>query len=120
MPLLMSLPRISIKSPKISLWTSCAAAVTLTPSRLGLVGTVLSSHVGASPPEPALDPPLMPLEPPAPMPAEPLMPPAPPMPPPQSESVAVQPLGQQPSPDVHAVMAVLLQATLQFVALPVN
>jgi hypothetical protein len=42
------------------------------------------------------------------------------MPPTQSASVALQPLGQQPSPEVHAVMAVLLQATLQFSALPVS
>jgi hypothetical protein len=42
------------------------------------------------------------------------------VPPPQSESLALQPLGQQPSPEVHAVMAVLLQATLQFSGLPVS
>jgi hypothetical protein len=34
--------------------------------------------------------------------------------------VAVQPLGQQPSPEEHAAMTVLLQATLQFWALPVS
>jgi hypothetical protein len=48
------------------------------------------------------------------------MPAAPPVPPEQSLSLAeLQPAGQQPSPEVHAVMAVLLQATLQFAALPV-
>jgi len=42
------------------------------------------------------------------------------MPPEQSASVALQPIGQQPSPEVHAVIVVLLQATLQFSALPVS
>jgi hypothetical protein len=43
------------------------------------------------------------------------------MPPEQSVSVVeLQPLGQQPSPEEHAVMAVLLHTTLQFAELPVS
>jgi hypothetical protein len=44
----------------------------------------------------------------------------PPVPPEQSASVEPQPFGQQPSPEVQVEMVALLQATLQFSALPVS
>jgi hypothetical protein len=54
-------------------------------------------------------------------PLPPVLPPVPPVPQLQSPSVAaVQPVGQQPSPATHALMALELQATLQFWALPVS
>ena len=110
MPLLMLLPRISIKTPKISFEITCVAVAVATPSVFGLVGTVLSSQVGASPALPPA-PPLPPGLPPAP-PLAPLAPAIPPVPP--------APLMPPIPPMPHPAMVVLLQATLQFSALPVS